>query len=181
MGCTGRGSRTARSGRKDTELARLQRVRPRTLLAIAAAAGAYYYLLPELAKVGNPWQAVQSANWAWVPLVIALSAVTYLASAVALMGAISQRIRLWPTVLAQGASSFINRVSPANVGGMALNARDLQKSGVEPSAGIAAVGVNSLAVAVVHLPMIVVFFASAGAGPGQAFKVPPHSKLLPAS
>src|SRR6185437_7365162 len=89
----------AASGRKDTELARLQRVRPRTLLAIAAAAGAYYYLLPQLAKVGNPWQAVQSANWAWVPLVIALSAVTYLASAVALMGAISQRIRLWPTVL----------------------------------------------------------------------------------
>ena len=53
----------AASGRTDTELARLQRVRPRTLLAIAAAAGAFYYLLPELAKVGNPWQAVQSADW----------------------------------------------------------------------------------------------------------------------
>jgi len=168
----------AASGRTDTDLARLQRVRPRTLLAIAAAAGAYYYLLPELAKVGNPWQAVQSANWAWVPLVIALSAVTYLASAVALLGAISQRIRLWPTVLAQGASSFINRVSPANVGGMALNARYLQKSGVEPTAGVAAVGVNSLAGAIVHLILIVIFFAWSSRRLGQAFKLPSTSTLL---
>ena len=168
----------AASGRTDTDLARLQRVRPRTLLAVAAAAGAYYYLLPELAKVGNPWQAVQSANWAWVPLVIALSAVTYLASAVALMGAISQQIRLWPTVLAQGASSFINRVSPANVGGMALNARYLQKSGVEPTAGVAAVGVNSLAGAIVHLILIVIFFAWSSRRIGQAFKLPSTSTLL---
>ena len=168
----------AASGRTDTELARLQRVRPRTLLAIAAAAGAYYYLLPELAKVGNPWQAVQSADWAWVPLVIALSAVTYLASAVALMGAVSQRIRLWPTVLAQGASSFINRVSPANVGGMALNARYLQKSGVEPTAGVAAVGVNSLVGAIVHLILIVIFFAWSSRRVGQAFKLPSTSTLL---
>ena len=168
----------AASGRKETQLARIQRVRPRTLLAVAAAAGAYYYLLPELAKVGNPWQAVHSADWAWVPLIIALSAATYLASAVALMGAISQRIRLWPTVLAQGASSFINRVSPANVGGMALNARYLQKSGVEPTAGVAAVGVNSLAGAVVHLVLIVIFFAWSSRRLGQAFKLPSTSTLL---
>jgi len=168
----------AASGRKDTELARVQRVRPRTLFAIVAVAGAYYYLLPSLAKVPSSWQAVQSADWAWVPLIIALSAGTYLASAVALMGAISQRIRLWPTVLAQGASSFINRVSPSNVGGMALNARYLQKSGVETSAGVAAVGVNSLAGAIVHLILMVIFFAWSSRRLGQAFKLPSTSKLL---
>ena len=48
-----RAAAAAASGREDTELARIQRVRPRTLLAIAAAAGAYYYLLPQLAKVGS--------------------------------------------------------------------------------------------------------------------------------
>jgi uncharacterized membrane protein YbhN (UPF0104 family) len=168
----------AASGREDQELARLQRVRPRTLLTIAAAAGAFYFLLPKLAQVGSSWQAMLSADWAWLPLVIALSATTYLASAIALMGAIPQRIRLWPTVLAQAASSFVNRVSPANVGGMALNARYLQKSGVEPSAGVAAVGVNSLVGAVVHLILIVVFFTWAGKGLGKAFKLPSSSKLL---
>ena len=168
----------AASGRQDTELARIQRVRPRTLLAVAALAGAFYFLLPRLAEVGSSWQAVQSASWAWVPLVIALSVATYLASAIGLMGAIPQRIRLWPTVLAQGASSFVNRVSPANVGGMALNARYLQKSGVPASAGVTAVGVNSLAGAIVHLILIVVFFAWSGSGLGQAFKLPSSSKLL---
>ncbi len=168
----------AASGGENQELARIQRVRPRTLLAIAAAAGAFYFLLPKLAQVGSSWRAVQSADWAWLPLVIALSAATYLASAVALMGAVPQRIRVWPTVLAQAASSFVNRVSPANVGGMALNARFLQKSGVDTSAGVAAVGVNSLAGAVVHLILIVVFFTWSGSGLGKAFKLPSSSKLL---
>jgi glycosyltransferase 2 family protein len=173
-----RAAAAAASGREDTELARIQRVRPRTLLAIAALAGAFYYLLPQLAQVGSSWRAVQSADWAWLPLVIALSAVTYLASAVGLVGAVLPRIRFWPTVLAQAASSFVNRVSPANVGGMALNARYLQKSGVETSAGVAAVGVNSLAGAIVHLVLLVVFFTWSGHGLASAFKLPSSSKLL---
>ena len=173
-----RAEAAAAGGVEGQDLARVQRVRPRTLLAIAAAAGAFYFLLPELAQVGSGWNAMLSADWAWLPLVIVLSAVTYLASAVALIGAVPQRIRFWPTVLAQGASSFINRVSPANVGGMALNVRFLQKSGVHASAGVAAVGVNSLAGAVVHLVLIVVFFTWAGKGLGKAFQLPPSSKLL---
>ena len=170
----------AASGREDQKLARIQRVRPRTLLTIAALAGAFYYLLykGQLAEVPSSWQAVQSADWAWLPLIIALSAVTYLASAVALMGAVVPPIRFWPTALAQGASSFVNRVSLSNVGGMALNARFLQKSGVDASAGVAAVGVNSLAGAVAHLVLMVVFFAWAGRGLGKAFKLPSSSKLL---
>ena len=173
-----RAAAAAASGRPNQELARIQRVRPRTLLAIVAAAGAFYYLLPELAKVPSSWHAILSADWAWLPLIIALSALTYLASAVALMGAVLPRIRLWPTVLAQAASSFINRVSPANVGGMALNARFLQKSGVDTSSGVAAVGVNSLVGAIVHAVLIVVFFTWAGRGLSKAFKLPSTSKLL---
>jgi undecaprenyl-diphosphatase len=173
-----RAEAAAAGGREDQDLARIQRVRPRTLLAIAAAAGAFYFLLPQLAQVGSGWRAVQSADWAWLPLVIALSAATYLAGAVALMGAVAPRIRLWPTVLAQAASSFVNRVSPANVGGMALNVRFLQKSGVDTSAGVAAVGVNSLAGAVVHLILIVIFFTWSGSELGKAFKLPSSSKLL---
>ncbi len=173
-----RAAAAAASGQSDQELARIQRVRPRTLLAIAAAAGAFYFLLPQLAQVGSSWRAVQSADWAWLPLVIAMSVATYLASAVALLGAVPPRVRFWPTVLAQGASSFINRVSPANVGGMALNARYLQKSGVEGSVGISAVGVNSLAGAVVHMALIAVFFSWAGRSLAHAFKLPSASKLL---
>ena len=75
-------------------------------------------------------------------------------------------------------SSFVNRVSPANVGGMALNARFLQKNGVSPGAGVAAVGVNALMGAVAHLILLVIFFTLASHRMTQAFKLPPASKLL---
>jgi uncharacterized membrane protein YbhN (UPF0104 family) len=173
-----RSAATAVSGLDGPPLARLQRVRPRTLLAIAAAAGAFYFVLPQLAQVGSSWQALQSAHWAWLPVIIASSAVTYLASAAALIGAVPGRIPFWPATLTQAASSFVNRVSPANIGGMALNARFLQKNGVSPSAGVAAVGVNALMGAVAHLILLVIFFTLAGHRLAQAFRLPPASKLL---
>ena len=162
----------------DQDLARLQRVRPRTLLVIAALAGVFYFLLPQIAQVSSSWHALQSANWAWLPVIIGLSALTYVASAIALIGSVPGHVPFGPAVLAQGASSFINRVSPANVGGMALNARFLQKSGTGAPASVAAVGVNALAGAVVHVAMIVVFFALAGHDLTKAFKLPSGSKIL---
>jgi undecaprenyl-diphosphatase len=168
----------AAGGGTGQELARIQRVRPRTLLTITALAGAFYFILPQLAQVGSSWQAIQSARWAWLPVIIALSALTYVASAVSLLGGIPGRVPFWPTVLTQAASSFVNRVSPANVGGMALNARYLQKSGVEPTAGVAAVGLSALAGVVVHGILLIVFFTWASRGLGQAFKLPSTSKLL---
>ena len=166
------------SGQATQKLARVERVRPRTLLTIAALSGAFYYLLPQLAKVAGGWRALGSAHWAWVLVAIAFSALTYLASAIGLLGGVSVRVPFWPTVLCQGASSFVNRVSPSNVGGMALNVRFLQKSGVEPSAGVTAVGVNALAGALVHAALLAIFFAWAGRSPGRAFKLPSSSTLL---
>jgi glycosyltransferase 2 family protein len=173
-----RSAAAAVSGVENPQLVRVQRVRPRHLLIIAAVAGGFYILLPQLAKVGNPLPAVESAQWAWVLVVIAFSALTYLASAIGLLGGVSVRVPFWPTVLTQGASSYVNRVSPSNVGGMALNVRFLQKAGVEPSAGVAAVGVNSLAGALVHAVLLVIFFSLASRGLGQAFKLPSSNTLL---
>jgi undecaprenyl-diphosphatase len=61
---------------------------------------------------------------------------------------------------------------------MALNARFLQKRGVPPGAGIAAVGVNALMGAVAHLVLMVIFFTLAGHELAHTFKLPPASKLL---
>jgi undecaprenyl-diphosphatase len=173
-----RSAAAARSGRGDEELAKVQRVRPRTLLAVAAATAAFYILLPELAKASGSWQAVLNANWAWIPAVLAASVLTYVASAISLAGCVAIRLPFGPLLATQFASSFINRISPANVGGMALNARFLQKSGVEPAAGVTAVGVNALAGAVVHLALIAIFFTVAGRNLSGTFKLPSPSKVL---
>jgi len=164
--------------RPDDALAKVQRVRLRTLLSIAAASAAFYILLPRLAQAAGSWRAVLHADWAWLAAVIGASALTYVASAVALGGCVAIRLRFWPTLATQAASSFINRISPANVGGMALNVRFLQKSGVEPVAGAAAVGVNAFVGAVVHLALIAIFFTIAGRRLTHAFALPSGSKLL---
>jgi undecaprenyl-diphosphatase len=168
----------ASGGTADDDLARLQRVRPRTLLAIAALAGAFYFLLPQIAQVSSSWHALAHTSWAWLPVIIGLSALTYVASAIALIGSVPGPVPFAPAVLTQGASSFINRVSPANVGGMALNARFLQKTGTPAPASVAAVGVNALAGAIMHAALIVVFFALAGHDLTKAFKLPSGAKIL---
>ena len=108
-----RSQAAAVSGQPPQELAQVQRVRPRTLLTIAALSAAFYYLLPQLAKVAGGWRALGSAHWAWVLVVIAFSALTYLASAIGLLGGVSVRVPFWPTSLTQGASSFVHRVGSA--------------------------------------------------------------------
>jgi glycosyltransferase 2 family protein len=160
------------------EMPSLQRVRLRTLLVIAAAAGAFYFVLPQLAQVGSSWQAFLSANWAWVPLLIVLSVFTYVASAVSVLGSVPQRMPLLPTLLSQLASSFANRVSPANIGGMALNVRFLQKVGMDAGSAVAAVGLNSLVGGLVHMGLLVVFLAWSGSDLASAFHLPSGSKVL---
>jgi undecaprenyl-diphosphatase len=166
------------SDKASDELAHLQRVRPRTLLMIAALAGAFYFLLPQVAQVGSSWQAFQSVDLAWLPVILAMSMLTYLAGNLALMGTVPQRLLFLPTLLTQSASSFVNRVSPANIGGMALNVRYLQKSGVDPAAAVAAVGLNSLAGLVAHIVLIVIFFAWSGSNLGKAISLPSGSTVL---
>ena len=102
---------------------------------------------------------------------------TYVAAGIGMLGGVSERLPLGPTVQAQLASSFVNRVTPANVGGMALNVRYLQKAGVPPAEAVTGIGLNVLAGGVVHIVLLIVFFAWAGQD-GAGFALPSSSKLL---
>lgn len=159
-------------------LERLVRVRPRTVLTIAALAGAFYVLLPQLANVPDSLEAVRSANWAWLLVCVLMSVVTYVSSAIGTTGGVNGSLPFVATVQAQVASSFVNRVTPANVGGMALNVRFMQKAGVAPAEAVAGMGLNVVAGGIVHAVLLVVFLAWAGQGGGGAFTLPASSKVL---
>ncbi|HEX6786555.1 MAG TPA: lysylphosphatidylglycerol synthase transmembrane domain-containing protein, partial [Acidimicrobiales bacterium] len=165
------------TGTEPPPLEQLVRVRPRTLLMIAALALAFYVLLPQLANVGDSVQAMRSANWGWLAVAVVFSLLTYVASAVGMAGGVPDPLPPVANVQAQLASSFVNRVTPANVGGMALNVRFMQKAGVEPAKAVTGVGLNTAAGAIVHLILLFVFLAWAGQG-GGGFKLPASSKLL---
>ena len=159
-------------------LERLARVRLRTVLSIVTLTGAFYILLPQLANVDDSFAAIRSANWAWLLVAVAMSVATYVASAIGISGAVPVGLPFVPNVEAQMASSFVNRVTPANVGGMALNIRFLRKAGVGPAEAVTAVGLNSLAGGIMHVLLLVVFVALAGRGKASGFKIPSDSKLL---
>jgi undecaprenyl-diphosphatase len=165
------------TGQETVPLERLVRVQPRTLLMITALVGAFYVLLPQLANVGDSFRAIRTANFGWLAVAAVMSALTYLASAIGMAGGVRPHIPFVPNLQAQAASTFVNRVTPANVGGMALNVRFLQKAGVDPAEAVTGVGLNSVAGAIVHIALLVVFFAWAGQK-GNSFSIPSSSKLL---
>src|SRR5262249_47156023 len=87
-------------------------------------------------------------------------------------------VAFFPTFVTQVASSFVNRVTPASIGGMVLNGRFLEKSGVDAPTAVAGVGLNSAAGGVVHVVLIIVFFTWSKSEVGKAFKLPSSSKAL---
>ena len=168
----------ATTGEAPAPLEQLVRVRARTLVMIAALSAAFYVLLPQLADVGDSVDALGSANWWWLAVCVVMSIGTYLFAAVGLSGGVPEHLPFVPNLAAQMASSFVNRVTPANVGGMALNLRFLQKAGVAPAEAVTGIGLNVAAGGLAHLLLLVMFVAWAGQSDTESFKIPSSSKLL---
>ncbi len=144
---------------------------------IVVLTAAFYVVLPQLANVGDSVDAIRNADYPWLVLCLLMSLLTYVGAAFGMMGGVPERIPFVPTLAAQMASSFVNRVTPANVGGMALNVRYLEKSSVPAAEAVTGVGLNSLAGAFIHIVLLFMFVAWAGQG-GVGFKVPSSSTLL---
>ncbi|HWM36802.1 MAG TPA: flippase-like domain-containing protein [Streptomyces sp.] len=138
------------------EPARLERVRPRTLVTFIAGALAAYFLLSQLTQV-QFGQVVGEANWAWVGGAALFSACTYFAAAMALLGFVPEKVPFLRTVVAQVAGSFVKLVAPAAVGGVALNARFLQRAGVRPGHAVASVGASQLFGLGSHITLLLFF------------------------
>ena len=159
------------SGAPEIRLEQLERVGPKTIITIVALVGVFYFLLPQLADLPGAFREIRNANLGWALLALLLSGVTYVGATLSMVGSVPQPLHLGPTFLAQWASSFTNRITPAQAGGYALNIRYLQRAGVPTPQAITGVGINTLGGAVVHIPLIFVFLAWAGAD-GFPFKLP---------
>ncbi|WP_424215409.1 lysylphosphatidylglycerol synthase domain-containing protein [Streptomyces sp. BI20] len=138
------------------EPARLERIRPRTLVSIIAGAVAAYFLLSSLTEVDFK-RVVDEARWGWVGVAAAISGLSYVAAAMSLLGFVPERVGFWRTVQAQVAGSFVKLVAPAAVGGVALNTRFLQRSGVRPGLAVASVGASQLFGLASHILLLLSF------------------------
>ncbi|MGQ4331452.1 lysylphosphatidylglycerol synthase domain-containing protein [Streptomyces hayashii] len=138
------------------EPARLERVRPRTLMSFIAGAIGAYFLLTQLTHI-EFGPLIENAQWGWVAAAVLFSALSYVAAAMSLLGFVPERVPFPRTVGAQVAGSFVKIVAPAAVGGVALNTRFLQRAGVRPGLAVASVGASQLFGLGCHILMLLSF------------------------
>nr|WP_265866620.1 flippase-like domain-containing protein [Streptomyces sp. SKN60] len=149
------------------EPVRLERIKPRTLISLLAGAVAAYFLLSQIAR--TPLSTVSEADWRWVAAAVVFSALSYVAAAMSLLGFVPERVGFWRTVVAQVAGSFVKIVAPAAVGGVALNTRFLQRSGVRPGLAVASVGASQLFGLGAHILLLLAFGYLTGTEKSQSF------------
>ena len=140
----------------------LERIRLRTLVTMVATVLAGYLLIVQLGRVDFA-TLLRQANPLWILVALGLSALTYVAAALSLSGFVQERLNFIRTMLAQLAGSFVTLVTPAAVGGAALNIRYLQRNKVPPAVAAASVGVVQVVAFVLHIVLLVVFLAITGA------------------
>jgi undecaprenyl-diphosphatase len=121
---------------------------------------------------------VRDADWVWLPWILATSALTYAGATLSIVGAVPARLRLLTTFVAQLASSFASKLAPAGIGGMALNVRFLQRSGVDLPVATSGVGLSYAAGSVVHVVLMVVFAVWAGQSAFGSLRLPRPQAVL---
>ncbi len=165
------------TGVEPAPLARLDRIRPRTVVSIAALGGAFYFLLPQLANFGDTVEAATEANWWWLGPMLIGAAATIASAALAFLASVPEPLAYLPVLRMQLASSFVSRVAPANTGTLAIGVRFLQRSGLDPGPAAAAVGLTALSGFAVHLSLLAVFLAWVGTSE-VGFSLPDADTLL---
>jgi undecaprenyl-diphosphatase len=147
----------AAAGVEKIELEELRRVRPKHVAVAVGLGLAFYFLIPQLADLPGLWKQVQEANWTWAIWALVASLATYVGASLTVIGSVPDRLPAWPVFEAQLAGSFVNRITPAKVGGMATNIRFLQKRGMDPAVAISGVGLSNLAGFITYVPLSVIF------------------------
>ncbi|WP_431679352.1 lysylphosphatidylglycerol synthase domain-containing protein [Kitasatospora sp. KL5] len=148
------------------EPVRLERLRPRTLATVAAGMAGGYLLLQALFGAGlDSFRAVSDADPLWLAAAVLAAAASYGAATMGFVGFVPERLDPRSALAAQVAGSFVKLVSPGGVGGVALNTRFLQCSGIPTAQALSSVGAAQLLGLVLHLLQLAVFTTMLGLGP----------------
>ncbi len=170
---------TEACGIEPDELVRLERVEPKSLFILATIVLSAWFLIPQLTDLDSLWSQAKGASWSWAGVAVIASIGTYLAATGSLLGAIPTRLRYWPAVTAQIASSFANRVTPAKVGGVATNLRYFQRKGVPTAVGVTALGLNAIAGLIMHIALTLTFLLLAsGDNEAEGLSLPSTGTVL---
>ena len=136
-----------------------------------------YVAYPFISTVPAFFSALRTANWWWALLGLAVSALTYVGAAAALWSCADGLVSFRNLVIMQVANTFAATTTPAGVGGLALSTRFLQKGGLGALRATAAVALQQTVQVIVHIALLIVFTAAAGASADLRHFVPSPTLL----
>ncbi|WP_190394862.1 lysylphosphatidylglycerol synthase transmembrane domain-containing protein [Nocardiopsis deserti] len=137
-----------------SEPARLERMRPRTVVSVIVATVVGLVLLYQL--TGVDFTAIGRADLGWTLAAFVASVVCTLSAAMILIGFVPAPLPWWRTVMVQYAGSFVRIAAPAGLGSLAINTRFATRQGVPTSLALSAVGLTQLVGFLVHVPLLLV-------------------------
>ncbi len=139
----------------------LERIRPRAVITLVAGVFAAYLLATQLANVSFS-KLLAHANLAWSFVALALSATTYLGATWSITGFTLERLDWVRTLIAQVAGSFVILVTPAAVGGVALNVRYLRRAKLSAADAAATVTASQVTAFLVYVVLVLISVAVTG-------------------
>ena len=159
------------------ELPQLHRVSRKAVISTIGLGLAVWAVLPQLTS-GIDWGTILDAHPAWIAAGLAASLATYVGATISVAGSVTDPVPRLRTFLAQLASSFTNRVTPAKVGGMALNVRFLTKQGIDAATATTGIALSTASGTVVHIVLTTVAALWAGNVGLPGLELPPWRTVL---
>jgi glycosyltransferase 2 family protein len=165
------------TGSPEPQYAQVERVSARRVAVWLFTGVAVWFLIHQISDVRLLAQQVRNLDWRWLPAILAMSALSYVAATMSALGSVPDRLPPWPTFVAQVGASFVNWVTPAKVGGLALGARFMERQGVHAAVAVTAAGINAVAGAIMHISLLGIFVVAVGAR-GLDGVHPPSARTL---
>ncbi|MGH3961626.1 lysylphosphatidylglycerol synthase domain-containing protein [Mycobacterium sp.] len=131
-----------------------------------------YVAYPFISTVPTFFSELRTANYWWALLGLAVSALTYLGAAAALWACADGTVSFRNLSIMQVANTFAATTTPAGVGGLALSTRFLQKGGLSALRATTAVALQQSVQVIVHVALLILFSAAAGASTDLSHLVP---------
>ena len=153
------------------EQVEIERIKPRTLITIAAGTIAGYILITQLGRV-DVVKLLRDSNPGWMLLGLGFSVATYAASAMTLIGVVPERLSFWKTFLTQWAASFATLVTPPTLGSVTINVRFLTKQRLSSALAGASVAVAQVLTFLSHTTLLLIMAIAAGTSKDLTFTPP---------
>ncbi|WP_116248089.1 lysylphosphatidylglycerol synthase transmembrane domain-containing protein [Nocardiopsis sp. FIRDI 009] len=134
--------------------ARLERMRPRTIVSVIVATVVGLVLAYQLA--GVDLRGIGDADPGWTAAAFGMATLCMIAAAMVLIGFAPVPLPWWRTVMVQYAASFVRIAAPAGLGSIAINSRFVVKAGAPAPLALSAVGLTQLVGFLVHVPLLLV-------------------------